>query len=37
VALLIDHEEEEFAKVSEVVKGAKQEEFRRLEVNQDSH
>jgi len=37
VALLIDHEEEEFAKVSEVVKEAKQEEFRRLEVKQDSH
>ena len=35
--MLIDQEKEEFANVSEVVKEAKQEEFRRLEVKQDSH
>ena len=37
VALLKDQKEEEFAKVSKVVKEASQEEFRRLEVNEDSN
>ena len=36
VALLNDYKEEEFAKVSKVVEEAKQEEFRRLEVKEDS-